>query len=322
LGTELDGVAVVVFAFDKSFLGLFAAGDVDQGDGDADDLISLVAGGLIGDEKGAHEVRLMRIGTPGFEFAVTLALEGVLEVWLPFGELFRAEHLSDVAAEVGCDRKIVNLRESLVDADVAEVAIDIAKADGDTVVDCVELGEALGGERFEAEGLAGVDGGSWLGVWGRMEPFGKGFGEMFGRDGAAVEPALTDVAAQPKEHVGDVLRFDPFGDGGKAEAVAEADDGGGDLSAVPGMGHGADEASVDLELVEGQELEVAEAGIAGAEVVEREAGTLFLQLGRDSGGVFGVVDEGAFCDLEDEAVEGEICVLGGGADVSWESEVG
>ena len=74
-GTELDGVAVVVFAFDEGLFGLFAAGDVDQRDGDADDLIGLVAGGLIGDEKGAYEVRLMRIGTSGFEFAVTLALE-------------------------------------------------------------------------------------------------------------------------------------------------------------------------------------------------------------------------------------------------------
>jgi hypothetical protein len=37
------------------------------------------------------------------------------------------------------------------------------------------------------------------------------------------------------------------------------------------VGHGADEAGVDLEFVEGKQLEVAEAGVAGAEVVEREA---------------------------------------------------
>jgi hypothetical protein len=33
------------------------------------------------------------------------------------------------------------------------------------------------------------------------------------------------------------------------------------------VGHGADKAGVDLELVEGEELEVAEAGVADSEVV-------------------------------------------------------
>ena len=149
----------------------------------------------------------MRIGTSRLEFAETLALEGVLEIRLPFGELFRAEHLGDVTAEVGCDGKIVYLGEALVDADVAEVAIDKAEADGDAIVDGVELGEALGGEGLEAEGLAGVGDGARCGGLGRMEPFGESLGELFGRDGAAVEPALAYVAAQPKEHVGDVLRF-------------------------------------------------------------------------------------------------------------------
>ena len=54
LGTELDGVAIVVFTFGEGLFSLFATGDVDQRDGDADDLIDLVAGGLIGDEKGAR----------------------------------------------------------------------------------------------------------------------------------------------------------------------------------------------------------------------------------------------------------------------------
>ena len=107
--------------------------------------------------------------------------------------------------------------------------------------------------------------------WRRIESFRESFRELLGWDGTTVEPALADVAAQPEEHVGDGLAFDAFGDGGEAEAVAEADDGGGDLSALPRVRHGADEAGVDLEFVEGEELEVAEAGVAGAEVVEREA---------------------------------------------------
>ena len=163
------------------------------------------------------------------------------------------------------------------------------------------------------------DGSRSVAVWWRMEPFGESFGELLGRDGAAVEPALADVAAEPEEHVGDGLGFDAFGDGGEAEAVAEADDGGGDLSALTGVRHGADEAGVDLEFVEGQELEVAEAGVAGSEVVEREAGALLLQLGCDAGSVFGVADEGALGDLEDETVEGKFCVFGGGEDVPGKS---
>ena len=90
------------------------------------------------------------------------------------------------------------LGEALVDADVAEVAIDKAEADGNTVVNGVELGEALGGESFEAERLAGVSDGSRRRGLGRMEPFGEGFGELFGRDGAAIEPALADIAAEQK----------------------------------------------------------------------------------------------------------------------------
>ncbi len=42
------------------------------------------------------------------------------------------------------------------------------------------------------------------------------------------------------------------------------------------MCHGADEAGVDLEFVEGEELEMAEAGVACSEVIERQAGALLL----------------------------------------------
>ena len=139
---------------------------------------------------------------------------------------------------------------------------------------------------------------------------GEGGGEIFGRGGAAVEVALADVAAEPEEHVGVVLVFDAFGHGEQAEAVAEADDGGGDLAALTGEGHGADEAGVDLDLVEGKGLELAEAGVADAEVVEGEAGALFLELVGDEVGEFGVAEDGALGDLEDEAVEGEVGFAG------------
>ncbi len=43
------------------------------------------------------------------------------------------------------DGEVVHLGEALVDADEAEIAIEEAEADGDAVVDGVELGESLGG---------------------------------------------------------------------------------------------------------------------------------------------------------------------------------
>jgi hypothetical protein len=219
---------------------------------------------------------------------------------------------------------MVHLSEALVDADIPQVSIDEGEPDGNSIVDGIELGEALGGQGFKAQGKAGfrhcgarLDCGRR-----RFEPFGECFRKLLGWDWAAIEPSLADVAAEPEEHVGDGLVLDAFGDGGETEAVAEADDGGGDLSALAGVSHGADEAGVDLELVEGEELEVAEAGVAGAEVVEREARTLLLELVRDAGGVFGVADEGALGDFEDESLEREVGVLGGGEDVPGEGEVG
>ena len=80
------------------------------------------------------------------------------EIWLPVGELLRTEDFGDVTSEVGGDGEIVYLCEALVDADVAEVAIEEAEADGNAVVDGVELGEALGWESFEAQRKVGVGG--------------------------------------------------------------------------------------------------------------------------------------------------------------------
>jgi len=272
---------------------------------------------------GALFVEGVGIGVADFEVVSDLAVECALEIGLAKGE-DGGHDLGDIAAEVGGYGDVMHLGEALVDADVAEVAIDEAEADRDTVVDGVELGEALGGESFEAEREGGVGcGGAWFGSWGLgIESGGKDFGELLGRDRAAIEPALAEVAAEPEEHVGDGLSFDTFGDGGEAEAVAEADDGGSDLAALAGMAHGADEAGVDFELVEGKGLEMAEAGVAGAEVVEGETGALLFEFGGDAVGVLWIAGEGALGDLEDEAAEREAGLLGGGADVFGEREVG
>ena len=86
----------------------------------------------------------------GFNAGGGFALEGSLEVGLVSLELFWAEDLRDVATEVSGYWEVVDFGETLVDADVAKIAIQKAEADRDPVVDGVELGEALGGESFES----------------------------------------------------------------------------------------------------------------------------------------------------------------------------
>lgn len=66
LRIELDGVAVVIFAFGEGFLDTFALGDVDDGDGDADDLVDFVACGLEGDESGVVLAGLVWSGVGDF----------------------------------------------------------------------------------------------------------------------------------------------------------------------------------------------------------------------------------------------------------------
>jgi hypothetical protein len=149
LGTEFDGVAIVVLAFDEGLLSQLAAGDVDDRDGDSDNLVDFVARGLIGDEDGARHGRSMRVGIADFEAGVGYAVERAQEVGLALGE-FLGDDLGDMAAEVRGDGKVVHLGEALVHADVAQVAIEVAEADGDAIVDGIELGESLGGQSFEA----------------------------------------------------------------------------------------------------------------------------------------------------------------------------
>jgi hypothetical protein len=254
LGVELDGVTVVVFTLGESLLGLFSAGDIDDGDGDSDDLVGLVAGGVEGDEMSALFVEGIGVRVADFEVVAGFAVECAEEVGFAEGE-DGWHDLGDIAAEVRGYGEMMHFGEAFVDADVAQVAINEAETDGDPVVDGVELGETLGGESFETQREGGVGcGGARLGDGGSgVEPGGEDFGELFGRDGATVEPALAEIAAEPEEHVGCGLALDAFGDGGETEAVAQADDGGGDLAALSGVAHGTDEAGVDFELVEGRD---------------------------------------------------------------------
>src|ERR1700722_4531870 len=90
-----------------------------------------------------------------------------------------------------------------------------------------------------------------------------------GRGHAEVE-ALSIVSSFLAEKVPGRLVLDAFGDGLEVEGLGEADDGP-DQVLVSGVGDQvAYELDVNLEVCDGESLEVGEAAEAGAEVVEGE----------------------------------------------------
>src|SRR6478752_5872297 len=91
-------------------------------------------------------------------------------------------------------------------------------------------------------------------------------GEVGGGLGASHQVALDLVAAQEAEELGLSGGLDAFGDHFEIEGVGEGDDGGDDRHLLRIFGHIVDERAIDLEGVEGQAAEVAERGVAGAEV--------------------------------------------------------
>src|ERR1700733_2203320 len=66
LRIEFDCVAVMVFAFGEGLFGLLAASDIDNRDGDADDLVGFIARRLVRSEEGACDAWITRIGIVDF----------------------------------------------------------------------------------------------------------------------------------------------------------------------------------------------------------------------------------------------------------------
>ena len=93
--------------------------------------------------------------------------------------------------------------------------------------------------------------------------------------------------------------MDVLGDGAQLQALGHPHGGEDDLL-VDGVGHQvAHEGAVDLQVVERETLQVLEGGQAGAEVVQRDAEALGLQVVHQSGGGCRIPDGLAFGDLED-----------------------
>ena len=86
------------------------------------------------------------------------------------------------------------------------------------------------------------------------------------------------------------------------------------LRLVVGRG-AADEALVDLDLVERRLLQIAERAIAGAEIVEREADAERLQLGEGLVGGIAFGEEHAFGDLELEPLGANAGLLRDGCEI-------
>ena len=303
---EFEHVAKMAEAFAESFFGALGLGDVHNGNGDAEDLAGLVARGLIGKQDGLGDA-VIRHRLLHFDAEDGFALQRAADKRLNEGKQV-GNDFGDGFAEVRADGSAIHFCEAAVDADVAHAAIEEAEADGGSVVDGLDLREALGGEGFVSDegvavGVGGHDGGEGFGLGGEHA------GDIVDGGGLAVKVALTEIAAQPEEHAGLRGSLDAFGDGSESEALAEADDSGDDFPALTHAGHGADETSVDLEAVEGEGLEVAQAGVAGAEVVEGEAAAELLQLAGNGIGAGEVFEERALGDFDDDAVEREASLL-------------
>lgn len=128
--------------------------------------------------------------------------------------------------------------------------------------------------------------------------------------------ALAEVAAEAAEK-GELLRgFDPFGDGFEAECLGEGDDGLDDGAVVGVVGETGDERTVDLEGLDRATAEDVEAGVAGAEVVDREAKAAGPERGQGLRRGVGVLEADGLGDLQGEALWRETGLGQDGLDLS------
>ena len=112
--------------------------------------------------------------------------------------------------------------------------------------------------------------------------------------------ALRKVDAEGAKQVQGGLVLDELGDGLLAELVGDLDERGDDHLIQPAADEAADELTVDLEIVEGQVLEVGEGAVAGAEVVEGERASQSFEVFGEGAGAWHVDDGGGLGDLDDQ----------------------
>ena len=113
-----------------------------------------------------------------------------------------------------------------------------------------------------------------------------------------IEISLGLVAALRLQEFALLGRLDPFGEHPQAEPVRERDDRLRDGGVAAALRHRGDERAVDLETVDRQSGEIAQARIAGAEVVDRDQHAERDQPVEDRDRCFAVLDQHPLGDLE------------------------
>src|ERR1700733_3333323 len=123
--------------------------------------------------------------------------------------------------------------------------------------------EASGGGQLLARGMRGPQR-----IAARDE---RARGQLGERAGLGEQEALSGHAAERQQCRDLRLQLDAFGDRVEAERLAERDDRPRQLRAVFGARQAADEGAIDLEDVNRKTMQIRQRGIAGAEIVDREA---------------------------------------------------
>src|SRR5882672_3446267 len=103
-------------------------------------------------------------------------------------------------------------------------------------------------------------------------------GETYGVDRASAKIALIGLAAERSQEIELCLGFNPLRDHDHAQALGQVDDRLDDRRIVQIVRQVLDEAAVDLEFVDREALQIIQAGIAGAEIVDRQADAHLVQL--------------------------------------------
>src|SRR6202043_3492500 len=125
------------------------------------------------------------------------------------------------------------------------------------------------------------------------------------RKGPADEIALYRVAALIGEEAQLLLGFDALGDDRHLEAVAKADHGPDDRRRLRIAPEIDDESAVDLDLVERKRLQIAQRGIAAAEVVHGNAHAERLQPPQQRQTAIEILDQHALGDFQLEPARRE-----------------
>ena len=140
-----------------------------------------------------------------------------------------------------------------------------------------------------------------------QENFDFCIGHRFGK-----EIPLKNIAATALQEIHLKRRFHAFGDHRQAQVMGHGNNALGDRCIVRVGGDFLDERAVNLDLVDGQTLEVAEAGKTGAEIIERNANPQRLEPVQRVDRLFSVMQQKRLGDLQLQLLTTESVFLQGG----------